>query len=90
MTTVSSLNPADRAKLKTVLNEAVASLQRIEDEKGALKELLEEVAKKYDIPKKVLSKLATTTFKRNFGALQEEHEDLELLYSNLVDDSAVK
>lgn len=85
--TISSLNPTDKAKLKSILNEAVLSLQRIEDERGALKELIEEVAKKFDIPKKALNKLAQVMFKHNFGDIQSDHEDLEFLYSSIVDDS---
>lgn len=87
MGTISSLNQTDAAALKSIMTEAVCSLQRIADEKEALKELLEAVAKKHDIPKKALNKLANTIFKHNFGEQQTEHEDLEFLYSSLVGDN---
>jgi hypothetical protein len=81
---ISSLNEADAAKLKTIMHEATAALQRIEDEKEALKELIDDVSKKFDIPKRDLNNLAKVMFKRNFAEKTEAHENLEFLYTSLV------
>lgn len=85
MASPASLNASDIQKLKTALNEAVAFMQRIQDEKEALNELFKELSKQYDITPKTIKTLANTMFKRNYSEIQEMNSELEFLYTSLID-----
>lgn len=77
-------NPADRAKVKKMLDEISASYTRIAAEKDLIKETIADLSKQYEIPKKILAKMAKTYHKQSFYAEQEEHGDFEELYENVV------
>ncbi len=77
-------SPADRTKLKQMLAEMTHCMQRADDEKEQLKEIATEAASQFNIPKKMINKLAKTMYKRSYEDLQAENEDFELLYEVLV------
>ena len=78
-------SPADRQKLKSALTEMTYCLQRIDDERSAMKDVAEATAEKFGLPKKMISKLARTMYKRDYETLSQENEDFELLYETLVE-----
>jgi hypothetical protein len=78
-------SPADRKKLKLALTEMTYALQRIDDEKSAMKDISEDTAEKFALPKKLINKLARTMYKRDYDSLTQENEDFELLYETLVE-----
>lgn len=78
-------NPADRQKLKTMLAEMTHCMQRADDEKESMKEIADEAVRQFDIPKKIINKLARTMYKRNYADLQAENDDFEFLYEALVE-----
>ena len=78
-------NPADRKKLKEALVEMTRCLQKIDDEKLSMKDISDDAAAKFAIPKKIITKLARTMYKRNYDTLQTENEDFETLYEILVE-----
>lgn len=77
-------SPNDRSKLKTMLTEITHCMQRADDERESIKEIINDAYSKFDIPKKVLRKLATTMYKHNYEDVQAENEDFETLYEILV------
>lgn len=83
-------SPADRQKMRMMITEMTHAMQRIEDERSALKDIAEEVSKQFNIPKKHVTKLAKTWFKRNFDELHAEHEDFETLYETILESSSSK
>ena len=78
-------SPADRQKIKMMITEMTHAMQRIADERSALKDIAAAIAKDFDIPKKQVSKLAKTWFKRDFSDVQAEHEDFETLYEAVLE-----
>lgn len=78
-------NPEDVKKLKTMLVEATHCMQRSDDEKESIKEIIADAYARFDIPKKALRKLATTMYKRNYDDVQAENDDFEYLYEALVE-----
>lgn len=78
-------NPNDRQKLKGMLAEMTHCLEDVEKQKDAMKEIADEASKEFDIPKKIINKLARTMYKRNYADIQAENEDFELLYETLVE-----
>lgn len=82
-------DPNDRKKLKTMLAEMTHCLQRADSEREAMKEIANEAAEQFDIPKKIVNKLARTMYKRNYADLAAENADFELLYESLVEGKVV-
>lgn len=74
----------DRAKLKAALVEMTNCFTRIEAERDACKEIADEIVRQFEIPKKIVNKLARTMHKRDYETLSAENEDFELLYETLV------
>lgn len=72
-------------KIQAVITEMVNSLQRISDEREALKELVDSAAKEYNVKKKQINALAKTAFKRNYADLQAEFQDFEFLYESILE-----
>jgi len=78
-------SPTDRQKMKQMLAEMTHCLQRADDEKESMKEIADAVHNQFDVPKKIVNKLARTMYKHNYADLQAENEDFELLYETLVE-----
>lgn len=77
-------NESDRKKLKAMIVEMTNSYARVDAEREACKEVADEAARQFEIPKKLINKLARTMYKRNYSDLQAENEDFELLYETLT------
>lgn len=78
-------NPQDREKLKAVIAEITNCMLRKDHENEAMKEIIEDAAKTYEIEKKLIRKLATVMYKSNYNDLQEENEEFELLYESIIE-----
>lgn len=74
----------DRKKLKLMLGEMVNQLQKIAMERETYKELAAEIKKQFELPPKVINKMAKTMHKHDFEDVKEEHESFENLYEVLV------
>jgi len=74
----------DRKKLKLMLGEMVNQLQKIALERETYKELALEIKNQFELPPKVINKMAKTMHKHDFEDVQAEHADFETLYEVLV------
>lgn len=63
-------SPADRKAIMDCMEEVSNSKTRIEAERELIKEAINDLSKKYDIPKRLLNRLAKVVHKRNY------HEEL--------------
>lgn len=77
-------DPAKQKELKIMLNEVLASLQRTDSEGEARGEIVDEIVRKFALPKKVVSKLIRTLHKHNFSDMKLEADMLESLYEIIV------
>jgi hypothetical protein len=77
-------SPADKEKLKKVFDEAVVCLQRIDDQREALKEIFTHIKETFQIDPKYSRKLARTYFKNKFNEVQAESEEFESLYTAII------
>jgi hypothetical protein len=82
-------NPADREKLKGVVEEIALAYQRIADQQSAIKDILEHAKEDLGIPPKFTRKLAKTFYKNNFKETQSEYEDFETLYEAVIESNTV-
>ena len=83
------VSPADRKKIKTMISEISDSYTRIAAERDLVKETISEMSKEFELPKKTLNKMAKTYYKQSFLKEQQDQEDFELLYTDIVDTQAV-
>ena len=75
--------PSDPQTKQTILNalkEMSNSMTRIDSEKDLIKEIVEEVSDKTEVPKKYINKLARIYHKQNISEVKAENDDLETLY----------
>jgi len=83
MSTVPS-STDDRVKLKGMLTEMTHCLQKMDFQRSAKKEIAAGIKEQFELTPKVINKLASTMYKRNYADLQQENEDFEDLYEILV------
>jgi hypothetical protein len=77
-------NPEDRKKLLDVLRECSASMTRIEGEKDYIKESVNDICKKLDLPKRLVSRMVKVYHKQNYDEEVAVHEQFETLYETIV------
>ncbi len=74
----------DRVVLKGMLTEMTHCLSKIDAQREAKKDIARGIKEKFELTPKVINKLASTMYKRNYTDLQQENEDFEDLYEILV------
>lgn len=77
-------SPADRKRIKDALHEIAGALQFIKDKRSFIKDVVEDISKSYDIPKKIVSKAATTLHKHNYDDVTQESTTFEIFYETLL------
>ncbi len=75
-----TLTSAEASAVKMALVEAVASLETLEIERGALKDIKDRVKEDFGIDKKVFGTLATEIQKGKFEANKQYREDVVELH----------
>lgn len=83
--TIQISNPEDKKKIKKALIEISDSMTRIDAEKDLIKDIIQDVADNFNLPKKYISKIARLYHKQNFYKEQQESDELEVLYTTIVD-----
>jgi vacuolar-type H+-ATPase subunit D/Vma8 len=77
-------SPEDRKKIRGALEEISNSLTRIEAERELIKEIIQDVEDKFELPKKYTRKVAKIFHKQNFAEVKTEQEDLETIYETVT------
>ena len=77
-------NPEDRKKLLDVLRECSASMTRMEGEKDYIKESVNDICKKLDLPKRLVSRMVKVYHKQNYDEEVAVHEQFETLDETIV------
>jgi len=80
----------DRKKLKMMISEMTHCMQRMDMEKESKKDIASEVKTQFELPTKMINKLASTMYKRNYEDLQSENEDFEIIYETIVEGKSVE
>lgn len=78
-------DPEERKKLKSALAGVTHYFQMIDDHKESIKESVEGISQQYNLDKKLVRKLVTTMYKRNYQTLQDENKHFEILYETLIE-----
>lgn len=77
-------NEKDRKTILDAMQEISNSMTRVEGEKDYIKETMNDLSKKFNIPKKHLAKFAKAHHKQNYNQTVSEQEDFEELVQVLV------
>lgn len=78
-------DPDERKKFKAGLATITHHFQLIDDQKEAIKEIIEELSENTGLDKKLVRKLAATIHKHNYSSLQQENEHFSILYETVVE-----
>jgi hypothetical protein len=78
-------SPVDRKKIKDAMQEISNSMTRIDAEKDYIKDAVNELNDQFKLSKRVLNKMARTFHKQNFLNEQQNHEEFETLYTEIVE-----
>ena len=77
-------NPADRKGVYEAIVEISNSMTRMEAERDLIKETLNMVKDKYELPQKYTRTLAKIYHKQNFQEVKSEQSEVETLYESIT------
>jgi|14BtaG_2_1085337.scaffolds.fasta_scaffold229497_1 hypothetical protein len=77
-------SPEDRKKLLSAVKEISNSMTRADAERDFQKDAITAIADKLDLEKKYVRKLAVIFHKQNYNEVQQEREELEVLYEAMT------
>ena len=77
-------NAADRKKVFDAITEISNSMTRISAERDFIKDAVSDVSDKFQIPKKIVAKMARVYHKQSFNTESEENSEFESLYEEVV------
>lgn len=78
-------NPIDKKKIKDALFEISNSYTRIDAEKELIKDIVEDLADKFELPKKHINKIARAYHKQNYNEQVTDSEEFQHLYESLLE-----
>ena len=78
-------NPADRKKIKGMIEEAAICLQRMDDQKAAFKDIMDILKADYQINPKYSRKMAKDYYKNTFNETLAEQSEYEILYEGVME-----
>lgn len=70
----------DRKKFMGAVKEISNSMIRIEAERDLIKEIVKEKSDEFQIPRKIINKIAKTYHKQNLTQVETEHEEFVEIY----------
>lgn len=73
-------DPQTRKVILDAMKEMSDSMTRVESEKNLMKEIIDDVSDKVEVPKKYLRKMANIYHKQNLTEVKTEMDDVEALY----------
>ena len=70
-------SPTDRQAIRSAMKEISNSMVRTEGERDYIKETIDDLSDKFDLPKKYLKKVASAYHKQNIAETTEVADDVE-------------
>lgn len=84
-TVFGTLNDADQKTLRDGVKEISIHLKRMDDEKLAIKDIVESVFDEIKVPKKIINRLAKVYHKQSFVSVSTEDNEFQTLYSEIIE-----
>lgn len=77
-------SPVDKKKILEAVREISNSMTRIEAERYLIKETVKDLSDNFQIPRRVVNKIAKTYHKQNLTQEVQEHEEFVELYDSVT------
>lgn len=74
----------DRKKIFAAIREISNSFTRIEAERDLIKETVKDISDNFQIPRKVVNKIAKTYHKQNMTQVEQDHEEFVGVYEEIT------
>ena len=78
-------NPTDKKKIKDALFEISNCMTRVDAEKELIKDIINDLADNFELPKKTVRKIAKAYHKQNFTQEVADSEEFQELYESILD-----
>lgn len=78
-------SPADREKIRQQINEGVNCHIKIADQREALKDIVNVIHSDFGLPKKLITRLIKTHYKRDKDEQIAATEEFELVYETILE-----
>ena len=75
----------ERQTLKTMVSEMTYCLDKIDKQREQMKEIAGDAAESFDIPKKLINRMARIMFKHLYADLRAENDHFEDLYETVIE-----
>ncbi len=75
----------ERQTLKTMISEMTYCLDKIDGQREQMKEIASDAAESFDVPKKLINRMARTMYKHSYSDLCAENEHFEKLYETVIE-----
>jgi radical SAM superfamily enzyme len=72
-----------------MVSEMTYCLDKIDKQRDHMKEIASDAAESFDIPKKLVNRMARIMFKQAYADLCAENEHFELLYETVIENKKV-
>lgn len=82
-------DPAARKTIKDCMEEISNSMTRIEGERDFIKEAVNNTCEEFQLNKKTFRRLVKTYHKQNFSNEVADHEEFELMYQQLTNETSL-
>jgi len=76
--------PVDRDKLKGMIQEASICMQKIDDQREAMKDIYDLIKEDFAIAPKFSRKMVKAYYKNLYAEMQHESTEFELLYEAII------
>ena len=83
-TVFGTLDDKQQKTLIDGLKEISVHLSRVDNEKAAVKDIVDAVKDEIDLPKKIINRLARTYHKQNFAEQNTEDKEFAKLYVSII------
>lgn len=77
-------NPETLKQLEKAIEEISVSMHRIAAERDLIKNIVDDLAEDHKLDKGIIKSMAKIHHKQNFNKVIEKNEELEVLYSNIM------
>lgn len=79
----------ERQSLKTMISEMTICLSKIDEQREQMKEIGGGAAETFDIPKKLINRMARIMFKHSYADLCAENDHFVELYETVIENKKV-
>lgn len=78
-------DPTKKKEFTQILASITHYMSIMDQQKEAIKDIIDDTSEKFDIDKKLIRKLSSVMYKSNYDEVESENESLAFLYESITD-----